>query len=209
MHVHIDLTLAFSTPLATSGESLTFGVPGVSRDAAHNLLLPGSSLKGALRHSAEQLVRALEKPCCQAPRPERMCRDAQALCAVCRVFGSPAARSPLAFLDLSCGEPGVPSQLRQGVAIDRRRRAAQDQLLYSREAAPALPGLTFVAAPAISGYTDAPGLALLVGAIRLRRSWGGGRSRGTGWAEAHGACSIDGGSPTPLGAIPLEPLREL
>lgn len=203
MRLRLDLRLAFATPLSTPGGE------ALAHDALGNLVLPGSSVKGVLRHHAEQVAQALGKACCEAPRAERMCRDPERLCPVCRVWGSPAARGPLAFLDLRCEAPVDAQGLRQGVAIDRHRRASHPDLLFERATAPDVPGLAFAAAPAVVGQVDEAGLALLLAAIRASRAWGGARSRGLGWAHATGRYTLDDHPALPLEQASLEALHRL
>src|SRR5205823_103215 len=78
----------------------------VVRDAWGRLVLPGSQVKGRLRHACEQVARALGLPVCRAPYAAAMCPRDPAVptppCAVCALFGSPAWRSPLRWADLHC-----------------------------------------------------------------------------------------------------------
>ena len=97
-------------------------------------VVPGSSFKGRLRHTCKQLAEGLGTPTCDDPRPDRMCPNGPtpgASCPVCRLFGSTAQPSPLAFSDLALAEPEFltrgeppPTSLRYGVGIARRRGVA-------------------------------------------------------------------------------------
>ncbi|HZR99525.1 MAG TPA: RAMP superfamily CRISPR-associated protein, partial [Chloroflexota bacterium] len=148
---------ALSVGGLASGETLADRQ--VVRDAWGRLLLPGSHVKGRLRHACEQVARALGLPVCQAPRAERMCpRDPTVPmppCAVCALFGSPAWKSPLRWADLHCrdeapdenlprdaernGSVRLPPAVRPGVALNRRRETAEPGRLFLVETSPPLP----------------------------------------------------------------------
>ena len=128
-------------------------------------------------------------------------------CIVCATFGSPAYPSPLSFGDavaMSPGEEEVPSapasfgfegRLRPGVGIDRRRRTALEEVLYTVETTDA--GIALRGT--INGqWWDTPpdvvrGLVgLLVAGARLTTRWGGGSSRGLGWATTELLVRLNG-----------------
>ena len=192
----------------------------VVRDAWGRLLLPGSHVKGRLRHACEQVARALGQPVCRAPRAERMCPQAADVpsppCIVCTLFGSPAWRSPLRWRDLPCVDelgpslltPEMPAAgrtdgtatqapifLRPGVALNRRRGTAEEGRLFFLETSPPLPtsGLRFAGERAIVGQlSDSDAVQWLLAACRLVASFGGGETRGLGWSEVTAAARLDG-----------------
>ena len=104
MHVSIQVVAHFETPFhiggGVTGESAT--IKPLLKDGQGRPYLPGSTLKGVLRHEAERIVRALagQDAACRAPRAEVMCPHWPRFgefCPVCRTFGSPAFSSPFRF----------------------------------------------------------------------------------------------------------------
>jgi hypothetical protein len=190
----------------------------VVRDGWGRLVLPGSHVKGRLRHACEQVARALGRPVCQAPRAQTMCPHDPAVpappCAVCALFGSPGQPSPLRWADLhardeeapagggSATDAGsgpaarpLPAALRAGVALNRRRGTAEEGRLFLVETSPPLPspGLLFVHPRAIRGHLpDAAALHLLLAGCRLVASFGAGETRGLGWSEVDAVARVDG-----------------
>lgn len=172
-------------------------------------LLPGSSLKGRLRHRCERIARALDVYCCAAPVAERMCphywggRDdapppiegSEHLgphCPLCLIFGSPWWPSPLSFSDTKVRLSGAMegeeddvelTALRTGVSINRRLGTAQDKKLFvTRTGAPGLP-LVYrgTATGRLPADKGLEGL-LFAGLLDLDRV-AGDNSRGLGWVD--------------------------
>lgn len=191
----IDLSVRTLSALAVgAGGSANARVDrSIVRDAWGRPIIPGSQLKGRLRHAVEQLLAAMGEP---VPRHF----DDESASAVRAIFGSPGHPSPLRFHDLPCtitpAEPyGVEAralrQVRPAVALSRRRRTAEDNLLMVQELA--ADGLVFAAESAVVGHLDDERhVALLWAAARLVDRWGGGKSRGLGWAEVTAAISWGG-----------------
>ncbi len=124
------------------------------------VLIPGSSLRGALRSHAERVLRALEpefgngrgacdpfgKDSCVTAEQHRKWveefrtrRDAgerlaqavySASCRVCRVFGSPWLSSRLRVADLPPASDQVHAYVRDGVAIHRDRGTVENKYDY-------------------------------------------------------------------------------
>lgn len=121
----LSLTIRMQTPLSsgaagTAGPVLADKV--VVRNGLGEYILPGSQVRGVLRHACERLLRAMEEPICKGPRPEAMCPQFEEpairqisdpldpgrqvrRCVLCAVFGSPYFPSPLQFHDLVCSNP--------------------------------------------------------------------------------------------------------
>ncbi|MEI6045884.1 MAG: CRISPR-associated RAMP protein Csx10, partial [Chloroflexota bacterium] len=127
----------------------------------------------------------------------------------------PAYPSPLQFNDLVVEEAGIDSTatseeakkeekqarlglhglavVRPGVSVNRMRGVAEDNRLYFTETTRPGIGVRFSNVRAISGSlplieggpTEDEYLKLLVGALCFNRQWGGGKTRGLGWAELH------------------------
>jgi len=196
MRISVHVTAHFQTPFhiggGVTGESAT--IKALLKDGRDRPYLPGSALKGVLRHEAERIVRALvgRHVVCRAPRAETMCPQWPRFgdfCPVCRTFGSPARPSPFYFDDLRArtdtgdADAVASTALRYGVGISRYRGAAAEDLLYTTEvasAAPAIP-LSGVIEGEIPEAEGSGPLALLLAAVRGLQMVGGGRSRGLGW----------------------------
>jgi CRISPR/Cas system CSM-associated protein Csm3 (group 7 of RAMP superfamily) len=206
--IRIDLTLTFTTPpsVGAGGASDTLADKTVTRNARGEFIIPASQFKGKLRHACEQLLRAYAVPVCCPPRPEKMCpqmngndgknipsANGQSRCLLCQIFGSPAHPSLLRFHDLVVVQVNLPSDtLRQMVSINRRRRTAEDQRLFTIETAPNFVGLQFRHTEAVTGYiADPKQLHILLAGLKMLLTWGGGGSRGLGWATAEARAWLD------------------
>ncbi len=179
----------------------------IIRAADGHLLIPGSQLKGRLRHECEKLARGLNWPICESPVPETMCpqiglSDAafqrqdytvrrqefadgrpQHHCLVCQIFGNPALPSRIMVDDLVCqvAPDTLPEVLRPGVTMNRRRRTAEDQKLYFLETSPVNVQLPFTGhihlEPGCPDYAK----ALILAALHHIHALGGSKSAGLGW----------------------------
>lgn len=208
--VRISLTITFTTPpsVGAAGASGTVADKVVTRNARDELVIPASQVKGKLRHACEQLLRSYGVPVCSAPRPERMCPQAEGVkapCVLCEIFGSPFYRSRLRFHDLVSQEENLPREtLRTMVSLNRSRRAAEAKRLFLIETAPHIDGLKFTNDEAVTGHVGGPGsneeysdegvrhVHLLLAGMRLLFAWGGGASRGLGWGETEARAFVDG-----------------
>jgi len=189
------IALSFET---VSGLRVGVGTPGeetdapLLRDAGGVPFVPGSSLKGVLRSSAERFLRAypLDPPVCDVlgddrcgGRPGKAPLPAEALarlCWVCTTFGSPHRAGRVLVGDLTCDGP-VRTVIRDGVAIDRAELRAADRLKYDYEVL--APGTRLRGTIRFDDATQVDlGLLLMVcdlldaGVVGL----GGGTSRGLG-----------------------------
>lgn len=197
--VEIGLTVTFETPPSVGAGGVTGTVADkvVTRDARGRFIIPGSQLKGKLRHACEQLLRSRGVDLCRPPRPDEMCPHAEGVtspCLLCAIFGSPAVRSRLRFHDLTAKAADLPDEtLRAMVSLNRRRRTAEAGRLFLVETAPNLAGLRFENAEAITGHLSADSHAhLLLAGLRLLFAWGGGASRGLGWGRLEEEARLDG-----------------
>jgi CRISPR/Cas system CSM-associated protein Csm3 (group 7 of RAMP superfamily) len=182
--IEVSLEVLSETPVSVGagGSAGTLADKVIARDSRNLPIIPGSQVKGRVRHAAEAIARSLGLP---VPRGF----DDNADTAIRRIFGSPQYRAPLHFASLVSvlGEPSQigPEQrlshIRPSVAINRRRGTADDERLLFQETA--LEGMIFAARPAIVGaLPDIEHLALLWAALRAVDRWGGAKSRGLGWA---------------------------
>lgn len=257
IHVTIALRLLLETPLSVGASGSQGGLAdkSIQRDGWNRPLIPGSQLKGRVRHYCERLARSLGCTLCEAPFPDRMCPDDSRVtrkavsaldrhrgtmhlgarsnedpppqCPTCALFGSPTYPAPLRFGDLvhtppslqpDTGGDGFPGAvfefdgaLRTGVGIDRRRRTAQEKVLYVVETTSA--GLLFEGEiwgtwRGVPLAELRPLLGLLLGGIQLTRRWGGGSSRGLGWAVVEAPSVTVGGSTVPSAEL-IEEVRAL
>jgi CRISPR/Cas system CSM-associated protein Csm3 (group 7 of RAMP superfamily) len=205
LQVKIDLTVMFEAPFNV-GTGAMAGLPTdrpTILNGRNRPYVPGSSLKGRLRHRCEQLLRTITADpyaACHSPAPDRMCPlDEHWLgqfCPICRLFGSPHRAGPLFFGDLQWMTADIveaETAVRRHVSINRRRRVAEQQRLFDVEVfAPEprteLSGLIHGSLP----YDDSQALvALLLGGLNLMNSLGGGRSAGLGACSFSPHCSID------------------
>ncbi len=230
LSVDIRLAITLLTPACVGAAGSGGGIADKTllRDGWNRPIIPGSQLKGRVRHACERLSAALGQPVCGAPYGEAMCPHTTSItrqsrepldlvrgpgprpqCAVCAIFGSALYPSPLTFSDLIFTPATIPTQtitsarpayrspvpklpvpgaerVRPGIAIDRRRRTVQEEVLYLTETTDA--GEVFRGS--IRGQwratpvSEARSLvALLLSGIQQTTRWGGGSSRGLGWAS--------------------------
>ena len=211
MKVDIHMKVTLETPVNVGSGALADALADkpTLRDARDLPIIPGSTLKGKVRHVCEQIAHRLwDDRVCHAPYPDQMCRGARSdeVCRVCRIFGSPWYRSPLRFGNLHlepAGEP-VPTKVeweksphlqdglvRTGVGLSRRSGTAQEEVLYSVEGYSPPP--TFVYGGHITGrLADEDELALLLVGLRQVRALGGSKGRGMGWCQVEPTVSVDG-----------------
>ncbi len=213
--LQIDLSITIQTALNVGGSGTlgTLADKNLLRDAWDRPILPGSQVKGRVRHACEALARTiyLDQPICRGPRPEQTCpHDTSVLshaqdarrCLICEIFGSTFWPSPLQFHNLIY-DPDLsttartaqfdPSQdlrdLRPGTSIERRRRVVQEQFLFLTETT--LPGMqpVFQATAAIVGHLPTiRHAALVLAGLHQCNRWGAAKSRGLGWSTL-GLCA--------------------
>jgi CRISPR/Cas system CSM-associated protein Csm3 (group 7 of RAMP superfamily) len=200
--LRIKLCLVADTALSVGagGSAGTFADKTIIRDGYGRPIIPGSQLKGKLRHAAEALARSLAFPnlpeSFDDPRVEQDEHgQPQPNNVITALFGSTNYRSPLVFADL-VGVVGDPAKIdidtlrnqpeqhrsliRPSVALNRRRRVAEDARLLFQETS--LAGTRFYAERAITGRVPHERyVGLLWAALLLTTRWGGASSRGLGW----------------------------
>ncbi len=202
MQVEVTVQVELESPLHIGSGSLADSLADkpLIKDARGLPLIPGSALKGKARHAAEQVARALGHTICDAPYPDRMCKAADKLCPVCRIFGSPSYSAPMRFGNLTLAlaidsnlkdwEQYIESEIRAGVGLSRAQRTAQEGILYTVEAFRDSPALAFrgqVRGELLEKWQA----ALLVAALRAVRTLGGNRSRGLGWCRVLPTLRLD------------------
>lgn len=205
----IGVTLVFATPpsVAAAGATGSLADRIVERSASGQYIIPGSQLKGKLRHACEQLLRGLEPPdeklICESPRAEMMCPNQELKktpCPICAIFGNPSLPSTLHFHDLTAELAGelddydISPSVRAMTTMNRRRLTAAENKLFLVETAPYLRELKFGNSRAITGSLQSTAqVKLLLGGLKLIKNWGGLKSRGTGWTVTAEAAAELGG----------------
>ncbi|NJK81268.1 MAG: hypothetical protein HC914_15840 [Chloroflexaceae bacterium] len=198
----IMLRLTATTPLSVgaAGSAGTLTDKAIVRDGWNRPIIPGSQVKGQVRHTTEMLVRGVHFTHVQHDFDD----DTSPANVIRTLFGSPRQRGQLMFADLIgvAGDPAMlsdlctqpeqhRSQIRPAVTINRRRGVADDARLLFQETT--LNRMQFFADPAIQGEVDTLGHAALVwAAVRLTTRWGGATSRGLGWVNGTLAVQWDG-----------------
>ena len=205
MKIDIEITAVFQTPFNVGTGALAniaTNRPTI-KDGRQQVIIPGSSYKGRLRHTCERLLRTLQQTdgaVCQPPVANRMCPLHEAwlgeFCPVCRLFGSPLRQGPLKFSDLHWQESIDEAHLtdiRTGVSIRRNRRVAEPQRLYDQEVFGPLPETIF--SGTITGHLpddDSQALvALLLAGLRQLHTVGGGQTGGLGHGRFRTSTRID------------------
>jgi CRISPR/Cas system CSM-associated protein Csm3 (group 7 of RAMP superfamily) len=210
--LRIDLIITCTTALSVGagGSSGSLADKSIQRDGWGRPIIPGSQIKGKVRHAAESILGQLNHAI-----PAHFDDERQTL--IKAIFGSPQQRSHLRFIDLV----GLPvgedreqpklaahtlSTIRPSVSVNRRRGTAEDARLFFQETA--LAELHFSATPAITGMVDDLRYAALVwAALCLCTRWGGGTTRGLGWATVEPKVYLDN-QPRTAAALQAD-LREL
>jgi CRISPR/Cas system CSM-associated protein Csm3 (group 7 of RAMP superfamily) len=168
-----------------------FGLAGLVdrpllRDANRLPYLSGAALKGKFRWASLRILRTLGEPGLCGQRAGDFCRGE--LCALCRMFGSPRHAGEFVFgaahlipehkAILELPAPGwtiAGATVRSTTAIDRARRVAKRNHLFSSEVAPAL---TF--SGSIEGDEGAKGWERLQQCTVILSHFGADSARGLG-----------------------------
>lgn len=193
--IDVELTLQSPLHIGALAPAGAVAMRGLVKDADGWPYVPASAFKGRLRHSVERLAHGLGRRVCATHRD--MCREAASACPACQIFGSAWLPGPVHFIDLTlCGPAQVVDYLdaerragrrpgsseRYGVGLNRRRKVAADQLLYTTELFQ--PGAPLVFGAALTGIPDLTTAAWLFCGLSALDSLGSSRSRGLGWLSA-------------------------
>ena len=165
--IKLKITIKLITPLHIGGEpGEDTNISYILRGADGKAYYPGTAFKGKVRHHALQL----QEERCHFPDS---CK-----CKVCRLFGGEGnAQGSLIFSNLyAVGEQET--DLRVGNSIDRFRRVAEDEKLFTTEVAAISAVVGY-----ITGNVDDRCLTLLENSIKFIRQIGGNSSRGLGWID--------------------------
>jgi CRISPR/Cas system CSM-associated protein Csm3 (group 7 of RAMP superfamily) len=154
------LTAVIDTALCVGagGSSGSLADKPIVRNSEDNLLIPGSQIKGRLRHECEKIARGLGWEICESPNagkmvirrenaPDKFKRSEYEVsgysntyhCLISQIFGDPVLPSRIIIDDLICTEDpdNLPEVIRPGVTMNRRRRTAEEKKLYFLETSPA------------------------------------------------------------------------
>lgn len=167
--------------IGAGGSSGSLADKSVVRNAAGQLIIPGSHLKGRLRHECEKLARALQLPVSESPNPGLMMQTSN--CVISAIFGNPVTASRLTIDDLICRTPREslpPEVIRPGVTINRRRGTAEDEKLYFLETSPPNLALELVGQIHLIQPPDYA-VPLILAGLKHISALGGSKSAGLGW----------------------------
>lgn len=192
--------------VGAGGSSSSLADKPIVRNAERNLLIPGSQVKGRLRHECEKIARALDWAICESPSPKKMVLRRENApsefrrseyeipgynetyhCLISQIFGDPVLPSRVIFDDLICTEDpeNLPEVIRPGVTINRRRRTAEEKKLYFLETSPANLQLRFEGnihiQPSLTPDRPDYAKALIWAGLRHIHALGGSKSAGLGW----------------------------
>jgi CRISPR/Cas system CSM-associated protein Csm3 (group 7 of RAMP superfamily) len=186
----LTATIDTALSIGAGGSAGSLADKPIVRNAAGSLIIPGSHLKGRLRHECEKIARSLDWDVSQSPNPRNMVGtylvpqqiDPSPHCIISSIFGDASLPSCLLVDDLICEIPpaDLSEVIRPGVTINRRRRTAEDQKLYYIETSPPNIQLNFTGEIHL---IDPPeyATALLCAGLRHIRALGGSKSAGLGW----------------------------
>lgn len=192
--------------VGAGGSSGSLADKPIVRNSERNLLIPGSQVKGRVRHECEKLMRSLGWEISESPNAGRMVirrenappkfrRDQYEVpgyketyhCLISQIFGDPVLPSRVIFDDLVCiEEPDtLPEVLRPGVTINRRRNTAEEKKLYFLETSPVNAKLRFQGEihiqPSLTPERPDYAKALIWAGLRQIHALGGSKSAGLGW----------------------------
>lgn len=202
MHAEIQVTLTFESPFSISSGAPqgTLAKRGLMKGHDGWPFVPATAFKGRLRHSIEQVAGALPGHwVCDTHRD--MCPRNGRTCAVCALFGSPRIPGTLLFEKLVLsgppevvhlrGQPQRPPQTveRYGVAINRRRGVAQDQMLYTTELL--FPGIPLAFSGVVRGDLTPAQAALIQAGLSNMAALGQSKSSGLGWLTSAVVVTLD------------------
>ena len=170
---------------------------GFLRDQNRLPCLSGAGIKGRFRDAARRILLADGEEVCESPGKKEACgppgQAREKFCRICRLFGAPALPAEVYFGDARPVDTEYEAMLaqaahsaspyhfgatgvRHGVSLDRLRRTARGEHLFTLETVAA--GMEFGAE--ISGRMDEDDVALLLDCAQVLNNFGGGGGRGFG-----------------------------
>lgn len=186
----LTATINSALCIGASGSAGSLADKPIVRNAAGFMIIPGSHLKGRLRHECEKIARGLGWQVSHSPNPGNMVGQYQtpqqsnsAHCIISSIFGDASLPSSLLVDDLVCQIPpaDLPTEfIRPGVTINRRRHTAEDKKLYYLETSPPHLPLKFTGEVHLINPPDYA-TALICAGLKHIRALGGSKSAGLGW----------------------------
>ncbi|AHJ29723.1 RAMP superfamily CRISPR-associated protein [Nodularia spumigena CS-584] len=200
--INIPLTAIIDSALCVGagGSDGSLADKPIVRNAEGRMIIPGSQVKGRLRHECEKLAKGLGWQIFESPKADILCPNEEQVssqfhsdyklegykghhCFVSQIFGNPILPSRIVVDDLICqlSREDLPEIIRPGVTINRRRRIAEEKKLYFLETSPPHNQLEFSGEihllPGCPEYAE----ALILAALRHIHALGGSKSAGLGW----------------------------
>ena len=193
----LEVSLTFRSPLniGSGAQHGSLAQRSMLKDKHGWLVVPASALKGRLRHAVEQVAQTLPRLGEIAiTHRERYQRDVDV---VGEIFGMPWYAGKVRFEDLPLTGPDVVkahweglkkegrrprTTERMGVGINRRRRVAEDNFLYSTELM--LPGIDLTFGGTMAGDISPLQAGLLLAGLKFLPAMGRSKSTGLGWVTA-------------------------
>lgn len=200
----ITATVDTALCIGDSGGSGTFADRTTVKTSDGQLYIPASTLKGIWRHACEAITRGQGERVCNSPRAEAMCSDDH--CIICHIFGSPTLEAKIFITDLSVDAGFVvePTEIRNGVTINRSRLTAEDQRLYFTETSLSRANTTFSGDVTLASQVTDEQIRLLKAGLRYIHAMGSGKSRGLGWLDI----KQENSTPEPKDVFSVEPDSE-
>ncbi|MDJ0615363.1 MAG: RAMP superfamily CRISPR-associated protein [Calothrix sp. MO_192.B10] len=198
----IQLTAVIDTALCVGagGSSGSLVDKPIIRNAQGQLLIPGSQLKGRLRHECEKIAQGLGWEIFASPKAETLCpTEAQVSnqfrsvyeiegykgyhCIISQIFGNPILPSRIVVDDLICSieREYLPEVIRPGVTINRSRLTAEENKLFFLETSPANNQLEFRGEIQLLPNSPSYTKVLILAGLRHIHALGGSKSVGLGW----------------------------
>ncbi|MEM1253264.1 MAG: RAMP superfamily CRISPR-associated protein [Cyanobacteria bacterium P01_H01_bin.21] len=199
----LKLTIDSALCIGAGGTTGSLADKAIVRNAEGNLVIPGSHLKGRLRHESEKLACSLDWWVAEAPDPAALSATVPPEfghhggtgspyqvagypgyhCAISQIFGDPILPSRLLLDDLVCeySPDMLAATTRPGVSINRRRRTAEEKKLFFLETSPANVQLPFKGELHLLAGAPPYTLGLVTAALRQIYALGGSKSAGLGW----------------------------
>jgi CRISPR/Cas system CSM-associated protein Csm3 (group 7 of RAMP superfamily) len=187
----LTATISSALSVGAGGSAGSLADKPIVRNGSGKMIIPGSHLKGRLRHECEKIARSLDWEVSRSPNPRNMVgsyripqqSDPSRHCIISSIFGDASQESCLLVDDLICQTKlaDLPTEvIRPGVTINRRRRTAEDQKLYLLETSP--PNLQLKFTGEIHLINPPPyAIALICAGLKHIHALGGSKSAGLGW----------------------------
>jgi CRISPR/Cas system CSM-associated protein Csm3 (group 7 of RAMP superfamily) len=192
----ITATIDSALSIGSGGSAGSLADKPIVRNAAGDMIIPGSHLKGRLRHECEKIARGLGWVVSRSPNPRNMVgnydvpseemprkNESSKHCIISSIFGDASQPSCLLVDDLVCeiSSKDLPIEvIRPGVTINRRRRTAEDQKLFYLETSPPNIQLKFTGEIHLIN-PPRYATALICAGLGHIHALGGSKSAGLGW----------------------------